>query len=470
VTAASDAQAPTEPSAPSRSSRDDRPAPIAPHDRRFYGWLLAVTVVGLGWRLWDVLVIQRDMEIWGDGYFYHHAANLLAEGRGWINPFFLNENGVVTEAADHPPLYILYLAGFSAVGLDSPLAHQLASTLLGAGTIWLAGLAGRQIGGRRLGLVGAAIVAVYPNIWLWDGLLLSETMAILTVTLTVWLAYRFWRDPGLWPGVALGASVGLAALARAELLLLSVLVVLPLCLLARRAALRTRIAWLAGAAAACVLVITPWVANNLTRFDEPVYLSNGLDITLATANCPYTYDGKHLGYWRLDCVKEYMALRDFDEVTGDQTEKSRILREETLDFISNNTSQLPKVVLARWGRVTGLYSPMQQSGLDAMNERIDPWVPKAGLVAWYPIVVLAGAGALVLWRRRTTLIPLLGPPIIVAFVVTAFFGQPRYRAIAEVPIALLAAVALERLWTWWRARRASEPPPPLDEVLSPYGA
>ena len=46
----------------------------------------------------------------------------------------------------------------------------------------------------------------------------------------------------------------------------------------------------------------------------------------------------------------------------------------------------------------------------------------------------------------------------------------RYRAVAEVPIALLAAVALEAIWTWWRTRRASEPQPPLDELLSPYGA
>jgi hypothetical protein len=39
-------------------------------------------------------------------------------------------------------------------------------------------------------------------------------------------------------------------------------------------------------------------------------------------------------------------------------------------------------------------------------------------------------------------------------VVTVFFGHARYRAVAEVPIALLAAVAVERIWAWWRSRGA----------------
>ena len=100
-----------------------------------------------------------------------------------------------------------------------------------------------------------------------------------------------------------------------------------------------------------------------------------------------------------------------------------------------------------------------------------PWVPRAGLAMWYPLAALSIAGAVILWRRRTTLIPLLGAPIIVALVVTVFFGHARYRAVAEVPIALLAAVALERGWTWWKARRHDDAPStPAGDASAPTGA
>ena len=89
----------------------------------------------------------------------------------------------------------------------------------------MAGLAGREIGrrwehgGERLGLLGALLVAVYPNTFRYDGMLLSESMVILTVLVTVWLAYRYWHHPTRWRMVAVGAMVGLAALSRSELVL-----------------------------------------------------------------------------------------------------------------------------------------------------------------------------------------------------------------------------------------------------------
>jgi 4-amino-4-deoxy-L-arabinose transferase-like glycosyltransferase len=464
TTTAADPPEPQEPLGEDRPTEGRGGGPGAlPRDPRFIRWLLAVTLVGLAWRLLYVVVFQRDMYVWGDAYFYHHGANLLADGQGWINPFSYNLRGTIAEAADHPPLYILYLAGFSAVGLSSPLWHMVASTLLGAATVWFAGLAGRQIGGTRLGLIGAALVAVYPNVWNWDGLLLSETMAILLVTVTVWLGYRFWRTPSLWGGVALGVAVGLASLARAELLLLSVLVILPLCLRARGRTWRERLTWLGASAVACAIVIAPWVAHNLTRFEEPVYLSSGMPLTLNNTNCDATYYGPGIGYWNIQCPIDALERNGVGQFEGDESTRSIVLQREALDYIGNHKSRLPVVVLARWGRVSGLWIPLDQVELDEQNERMTPWVPRAGLAMWYPLAVLAVVGGATLWRRRVTLIPLVGTPLIVAFVVTVFFGHARYRAVAEVPIALLAAVAVERIWAWWRSRGAR----PADARLTP---
>ena len=61
----------------------------------------------------------------------------------------------------------------------------------------LCGYAGREIGGRRVGLIAAFLVAVYPNLWMSDELGLSEALSPLLVALVLLTAYRFWKRPGL---------------------------------------------------------------------------------------------------------------------------------------------------------------------------------------------------------------------------------------------------------------------------------
>jgi len=424
-----------------------------PCDRRFVLWLVAIAAAGLAWRVIYIVAWRRNMVVWGDAYFYHHSANLIADGKGWIYPLQYLQNGVVTQAADHPPLYLLYLAFWSKLGLTSPLSHLLTSSLVGAATVFVAGLAGRQIAGRRVGIVAAVLAATYPNLWNWDGLLLSETMAIFTVTLTLWLAYRFWRRPTLLGAILLGAAVAAAALSRAELLLLSVLLITPLVLTVRAKPWRIRIGWLAASAATCVAVLAPWVGYNLSRFDRPVYLSNGFEITLATSSCDYTFYGPTTGYWSIWCPVDYLAANGIDEATTDQSLRSDVLRRESLDYLRNHERRIPAVVLARWGRITGLWDPIQQADLDTANDRMTPWVPQLGTLWWYPMVALAVGGAVSLHRRRVPVYPLLAPLVTVAIVVTILFAQTRYRASAEPAIVLLAAVGVDALWRGYRRVR-----------------
>ena len=60
---------------------------LARHDdRRFWTWLGAITLVGLGIRLATVLG-RPDRKPGGDAYYFHAAANLLVEGHGFIDPW-----------------------------------------------------------------------------------------------------------------------------------------------------------------------------------------------------------------------------------------------------------------------------------------------------------------------------------------------------------------------------------------------
>jgi 4-amino-4-deoxy-L-arabinose transferase-like glycosyltransferase len=412
---------------------------------RFWRWLVAITIAGLAIRVAYVLLVRRDVGIGGDAIYYHFGANLLADGHGFIVPLEY-ARGLTLQAADHPPLYLLWLAAPSVVGLDSPVWHMLWSCVLGTATIFVIGLAGREIAGRRVGLIAAALAAVYPNIWSHDGFLQSETMAIFAASLAILLAYRYWRRPSFGRIVALGTVCGAAALTRSELLLLLPFVVVPLLLFTKTIDLRKKLQWILVSGLATAVVLGPWVGYNLTRFKHPVFLSTGYEVTLLTASCDTTYYGSLTGYWSQEC-----GIRT--PRRNDQSQKALAYRRAALDYISDNKSRVPVVVLARWGRITGLFRPTQQVRLDNIVEGRERWVSWSSLGMFYAIAVLAIAGAVVLRRRRVPVFPLMALPAAALIAVTLTFATNRYRAIAESALVLLAAVAIEAGVRWLAARR-----------------
>ncbi len=436
------------------AGQDGRPDDTeAGQDGRWFWWAVAaVTAVGLAIRVFYAVEWRIDRPLGGDALFYHGAANLLAGGRGFVNPYVFVDDGILRQAADHPPLQTVYLAAWSFMGLRSATAHIFASVVLGTATIVIGALAGRAIGGARLGVLAAAFLAVYPNVWRHDALVMAETPAMFATLLTVWLAYRYLARPSAWRLVAVGAAVGLGALARSELLLLSLLLVVPLALLTRDEPLRRRVGWLAAAAGGCVVVLAPWTVANLVRFDHPVLLSSQAEVTFATANCESTYYGELVGYWDLSCADrllEQAGLEAQDPAAAD------LLRDEGTTFVRDNLDRVPAVVAARLGRLVGLYRPHQQAAIDVFLEGNTNAVAQAGRWTLYPMMALSVAGALVLRRRRTPIYPIVAPIGVVVISVVVLYTATRFRAPADAVMCLLAAAAVDGLVRWWRSSRSA---------------
>ncbi|HEY6319402.1 MAG TPA: glycosyltransferase family 39 protein, partial [Acidimicrobiia bacterium] len=305
--------------------------------------MAAATVLGFAVRVAYILIDRANMTPVGDAYFYHAGANLLVHGHGFIEPF-LYLLGQTAQAAEHPPLYLLYLAIPSSLGMTSSLTHLLWSCVLGTATVVVVGLLGRAVLGPRVGIIAAVLAALYPNLWIPDGSLEAETAAIFLTALTVLFAYHYVRRPSWWCLALVGAGCGAASLARSELILLVPLVVLPLALLTRTRGLRTQLTWLGGALLATLLVIGPWVGYNLSRFQHPVYLSSQFDALLASANCDTTYDGSLIGYFSVPCAEHYQHEY---HAHGDQSEQAIAYQQAADTYIRNHKGRVPIVVAAR---------------------------------------------------------------------------------------------------------------------------
>src|SRR5206468_2348951 len=113
---------------------------------------------------------------------------------------------------------------------------------------------------------------------------------------------------------------------------------------------REKLKWLLVSGTATGVVLAPWVGYNLTRFEHPVFLSTGYEVTLLTASCDTTWYGQYTGYWSLFC-----GVRTPRK--ADQSQKAIVYRRAAFDYIGDNKGRIPVVVAARWGRITGLFRP-----------------------------------------------------------------------------------------------------------------
>lgn len=428
--------------------------------RRFWRILLLIALVALAVRVAYVMVEKRDGAIVGDQLFYNAEANRLADGDGFVEPFNprYGEPGqpLVGEdpAADHPPLTVIVLAPVSFLTDKSELAQRLTMSVLGVGTVIAIGILARELAGVRAGWVAAGIAAVYPYLWVNDGLIMSETLAALLVSLALLCAFRLLRAPSLGLALLVGGLCGLAGLARAELLLLVPFLAVPATMLAKSVAGRER--WkLAGVSVltAAVLVV-PWVGFNLARFDEPTYISTNDGIALLGSNCRSVYFGDGIGLTDLSCLGA--------NPRGDQSVDSRIYRDRAVDFMSEHKGRVPIVALARVGRTWSVFRPWDMVDYN-VGEGREEWLTATGLLFYYPLLALAIGGGVVLWRRKATLWPLLVPPVVVTLASAATYGQTRFRVPAEPSLIVLAAIALAALVAGWGERRARLQPAPLPQ-------
>jgi 4-amino-4-deoxy-L-arabinose transferase-like glycosyltransferase len=389
--------------------------------------LAAIVAGAVVLRLLYVLVLARHVPMAGDAQFFNAEANLVADGKGYVEPFVEAAYGISVPTAAHPPLYPTVLAGLSFLGLDGVLAHRALGALLGGVTIVLVALIGRRVGGERVGLAAAAMAALYPLLVAADGAPMSESLYGLLIAACLLVALKLRERRTARLAAALGALIGLAALTRSEALLLLVLLGLPL----TGRAFKPAVALIA----ACVLVLAPWTIRNWSAFDRFTLISHNDSTVLAGANCAKTYYGSDLGGWRFDCISQRKTFKE-----GRQ---AATWRREGLDYATGHASRWPAVVPVRVLRTWDLWQPRRQ--VESAEGRAR-WAEIAGVAAYYLLLPLAIGGGVLLWRRdRGTAAILLMPALLVTISSAIGYGNPRFRHAFELSIVVLAAVALVAL-------------------------
>src|SRR5690242_9584753 len=140
----------------------------ARRSRQFRYRIAAIALVGFAFRLLWVFAVAGQYKIGNDAGYYFTSGHALAEGKGFVNGLVIF--GPPPASAMFPPGFVVFLGAVSLVS-KSRLAAHIGICLVGSATVYMTGIVGRRVAGDTVGVVAAALAAIYPMLIVADGTL-----------------------------------------------------------------------------------------------------------------------------------------------------------------------------------------------------------------------------------------------------------------------------------------------------------
>lgn len=303
----------------------------------------------------------------------------------------------------------------------------------------IAFLLGRDVFGRRQGLMAAALVSFYPGLLAYSGLLLTETLFALLIAAFAWCLLQAWRGGGLGWALGCGFTLGLATLCRSEIVGLA---------LPAGALLTWKHSWPGirqslMLPAAMALVIAPAVVMHKSSPDRNAPVTDGVGATLWLSTYP--------GDW-LEWHTDREPLRSLLDCNCSAEELNRRFMREAVNNVVASPGRYALMSVKRFGRfwvgghsnvIRGLESSFQA----AARSREAVVLSLKGLLLLLNTGLLALAAAGVYaerasWRAWLPLLVIVGYMNLVHI---ALFSTSRYQIPIMPLVAVLAAPAGARV-------------------------
>lgn len=320
-----------------------------------------------------------------------HAAGYTADEKEYVllatklasGEPFRDSNGDYSTKAPLFPLLLSWIVGFFGKGL---LVPHLLNAALGALIVLLAYSLSRTATADAQALVTAGIVALYPGLVVYAGVLQTETL----YSVFVLLSFVWWEKMRTMPSpvVALGVGVAaaLAALTRAAFLGFFPLMLLLLVWLERKAWQKMVPAVGVALAAWCV-VLTPWTVRNANVHSAFVPISSWGGVSLLLGNNPYA-----TGTWStrpgfeqwLERSAEQRGVR-LDELS--ETSRSAFMADLAVSFIAEHPGDAAALAVKKlymfWVYpIANSDSDTMQQALCVLGDIVLYALAGIGVVAW----------------------------------------------------------------------------------------
>jgi len=285
-------------------------------DSRVAVYLGVIVLVGLALRVIAWLLTAPTMLVNDEFSYYSGAATLLKTGDlGLIRP-------PMTSILD---AFAIHLFG------PSKFVVRGTGVLFGTFTVALMYPVTAQIGGRRAGLIAAAITAVYPTLIGYTHYILSESYFLVFFLAAIYFALRLRRSFSPWTAGLTGIFCGLSALTREVGLICTIAIALAVvsAAWAHRQHLRRAVASAALVVALAAIVIAPWSLYLHEKTGDIALVSRTTWMNLYLGNTPAGTNAT------LRSIRQYWILG------STQTERESAARAEALQAISDRLPAWP---------------------------------------------------------------------------------------------------------------------------------
>jgi hypothetical protein len=383
-----------------------------------------------------------------DGQVYEDAArDILAFPYWGSKPFYLQGAYAYLLAAG-------ILPNGSVVG---GLVLQLIAAIAG---LMLFGLAARACFGPRVGLSSLIVLLACPDVSFYENKYLSVGLAMFACMLLLWTFARNLNRPSFLRACSVGASAGLCALARPNLILIAPFCAIGVWLAAQHRSQFARALLVLGVLAGLAGTLTPMLVRNWVVTGTPtVFPSHGGGIPFLIGNNPdsngrWNDVGGLLG-GQVSLERDELAARlgihaqgaDLDAAIGSA------LYDRAFDFILNHPVSYLGLELKKLWALSGNHAYVHDYDLLGEQELLGPAFP-FGL----PFGIVLGLGTLglfLLYRRarearhdrtHAALCWVLYGLVLATLVANlVWFTAAQHRLPLYVPLAFAAGPALDAI-------------------------
>lgn len=469
-------------SSDSRQGGFRRPAGLVGLPRDTASILGGIIVVAVALRVMSALLQGDTVTVLpgiDDQVSYHALAVRVLGGHG----FTFATNWWPNTLAGQPTaqwsfLYTLYLAGvYALVGVHPLVARLLQAIAAGVLYPWLAWRIGDRVFGKRVGLIAAALSAIYIYFVYYAGALMTETFYILAILwafdLVTALAQP--RTSASGPVVAtrktwllLGLALGTATLLRQLITFFVPVVFVWLLVVLHRKAVtepsgsgdyswRSSVVGLLLTTSVIAAMILPWTIRNYVAFHQFVPLNTNAGYVFFWANNPVY--GTHFVPILSD--QEYEALIPANLRGLDEATLSQDLLEKGIQFVLADPGRYALLSLSRIP-VYFEFWPSADSGLVSNLSRVFSF----GILL--PFMLLGLFISVRRWRRmpdsqRSSIALLYLFIIVYSLIHILSWTLIRYRLPVDAILILFAADAIDAIAASFGAARSLGPfsPEPL---------
>ena len=362
---------------------------------------------------------------------------------------------------DRAPLWPFIIALVDRVLGPQDILVRLLLCFVGSATCVLLYFFARDVFGERIGIFAGVVGAIYPFLYIYDGLLYAESLYIFLLLAFCYTLYHLQRTPRLYLMLVSGGLLGLLSLTRPNGIALLGLFVLWACVLVWRQVLSWRVV------AKSVLVVSllslafiaPWTLRNykVTHALIPVAVGDG-KVLLGAYNYetadPIYQHGYYAGVWIIPSEATPWVATQFPASCAGPCEVRRdnAYKTAALQWLAGHTAYIPFMLGQHFINTWAVVPQEADLAINRFPEHgasqlvilmMETMTPLVFALALLGVIVTSGR-----WRDLLFLYLVVGLTLAQSI---AYYGIPRFRAPIEPLLLLFAAGAM-----WWLATYAQK--------------